>query len=84
MSQSLVNIPTVREKETCLTTSIGWSIPDWPKLLHLYSRLKPGKTILEWMQEFEIHTLGIDVRRFTSFGVIKVSSAFYSLDPRFY
>ena len=50
----------------------GRQVPDWPKLLHLYSRLKPGKSVLEWMQEYEIERLGIDVRRFTSFGVIKV------------
>lgn len=52
---------------------LGCQIPDWPKLLHLYSRLKPGKTVLEWMETYGIHELGIDVRRFTSFGVIKVS-----------
>ena len=46
--------------------------PDWPKLLHLYSRLKPGVTIWEWMQEFDVEDLGIDVRRFISFGVVKV------------
>jgi len=51
---------------------LGRSIPDWPKLLHLYSRLKPGKTVFEWMKEFNVEALGIDVRRFTSFGVIKV------------
>ncbi|CAK5277376.1 unnamed protein product, partial [Mycena citricolor] len=50
----------------------GSSIPEWPKLLHLYSRLKPGKTVTQWMQIYEIHKLGIDARRFTSFGVIKV------------
>ena len=47
-------------------------VPDWPKLLHLYSRLKPGVTVYEWMQEFDVEALGIDVRRFTSFGVVKV------------
>jgi len=47
-------------------------VPDWPKLLHLYSRLKSGKTIFEWVQEFKVEQLGIDVRRFTTFGVIKV------------
>ena len=52
--------------------SLGRRIPDWPKLLHLYSRLKPGKTIFEWMEAHSIEDLGIDVRRFTSFGVIKV------------
>ena len=43
-------------------------VPDWPKLLHLYSRLKPGVTILNWMEEHNVEELGIDVRRFTSFG----------------
>ena len=47
--------------------------PDWPKLLHLYSRLKPGTTVLEWMQEYDVQDLGVDVRRFVSFGVVKVS-----------
>ena len=51
---------------------LGKPIPDWPKLLHLYSRLKPGRTVFEWMESHEVHELGIDVRRFTSFGVIKV------------
>lgn len=50
----------------------GRTPPDWPKLLHLYSRLKPGKTVAEWMHEYEVHALDIDVRRFLSFGVIKV------------
>lgn len=27
---------------------------------------------VEWMQEFKVEQLGIDVRRFTTFGVIKV------------
>ncbi|KAJ7685309.1 nitrogen permease regulator 2-domain-containing protein [Mycena polygramma] len=60
-------------KEECgpYVTKPGCEIPDWPKLLHLYSRLKPGKTVLDWMETYEIHELGIDVRRFTSFGVIK-------------
>ncbi|KAJ7285989.1 nitrogen permease regulator 2-domain-containing protein [Mycena rebaudengoi] len=52
-------------------TKPGREIPDWPKLLHLYSRLKPGITILDWMETYKVYDLGIDVRRFTSFGVIK-------------
>ncbi|KAH9857108.1 NPR2-domain-containing protein [Lenzites betulinus] len=52
-------------------TKPGWVIPDWPKLLHLYSRFKAEKTVRDWIEEFEVHKLGIDVRRFTSFGVIK-------------
>ncbi|EDR14383.1 uncharacterized protein LACBIDRAFT_244738 [Laccaria bicolor S238N-H82] len=60
-------------KDECgpYVTKPGMEVPDWPKLLHLYSRLKSGKTIVEWMQEFKVEQLGIDVRRFTTFGVIK-------------
>ena len=47
-------------------------VPHWPKLLHLYSRFKPGKTVLEWMEEHDVVNVGVDVRRFTSFGVVKV------------
>ncbi|KAH9035540.1 nitrogen permease regulator 2-domain-containing protein [Lactarius pseudohatsudake] len=49
----------------------GRGIPDWPKLLHLYSRMRPGTTVFEWMQDHDVRSLGIDVRRFASFGVIK-------------
>ncbi|KAI1794580.1 NPR2-domain-containing protein [Ganoderma leucocontextum] len=60
-------------KEECgpYVTKPGWVIPDWPKLLHLYSRFRAGKTVRDWMEEYDVHKLGIDVRRFTSFGVIK-------------
>ncbi|KAJ3965968.1 nitrogen permease regulator 2-domain-containing protein, partial [Lentinula raphanica] len=60
-------------KEECgpYSTKSGFPIPDWPQLLHLYSRMKPGRTVLEWMKEYNVPELGIDVRRFTSFGVIK-------------
>jgi len=34
--------------------------------------MKPGKTVFEWMQDHDVRSLGIDVRRFASFGVIKV------------
>ncbi|KXN92240.1 hypothetical protein AN958_08693 [Leucoagaricus sp. SymC.cos] len=63
----------IHVKEECgpYVTKQGHSIPDWPKLLHLYSRMKPGKTMFEWKEEFEAEKLGIDIRRFTSFGVIK-------------
>jgi Nitrogen permease regulator 2 len=62
----------VREECGPYVTKQGHPIPDWPKLLRLYSRLKPGKTVLEWMESHSVHQLGIDIRRFTSFGVIKV------------
>ncbi|GLB34858.1 putative nitrogen permease regulator 2 [Lyophyllum shimeji] len=69
--QWLADESHVRDECGPYVTKPGHSIPDWPKLLRLYSRLKPGKTVLEWMQEHDVHNLGIDVRRFTSFGVIK-------------
>ncbi|KAI0082811.1 NPR2-domain-containing protein [Panus rudis PR-1116 ss-1] len=47
------------------------ALVDWPRLLYLYSRLKPGKTVFQWMQEYDVHKSGIDPRRFISFGVIK-------------
>lgn len=56
-----------------LNATLGRTIPDWPQLLHLYSRLKPGKTVLQWIQDYGIEEMDIDVRRFTSFGVIKVA-----------
>ncbi|KAF5389804.1 hypothetical protein D9757_003726 [Collybiopsis confluens] len=64
------HLPVARLART-LVRYLGFPIPDWPKLLHLYSRLKPGRTVLEWMEEYDVQKLGIDVRRFMSFGVIK-------------
>ena len=51
-------------------------IADWPELLHFYSRLKPGVTVFEWIKQYDTDTLGIDPRRFVSFGVIKVQESF--------
>ncbi|KAK7693728.1 hypothetical protein QCA50_003300 [Cerrena zonata] len=47
------------------------AVLDWPSMLHLYSRLKPGITVYQWMQEYDIYGKGVDVRRFISFGVVK-------------
>ncbi|KAG6814500.1 hypothetical protein H0H92_000025 [Tricholoma furcatifolium] len=69
--QWLADEAHVRDECGPYVTKMGHPMPDWPKLLRLYSRMKPGKTILEWMDEHNVHNLGIDVRRFTSFGVIK-------------
>jgi hypothetical protein len=49
----------------------GFPIPPFPTLLTLYSRLKLGKTLHVWIEENNIAELGIDVRRFITFGVIK-------------
>ncbi|TFY55198.1 hypothetical protein EVJ58_g8397, partial [Rhodofomes roseus] len=69
--QWLADETHVRDECGPYTTKPGQPIADWPKLLHLYSRLKPGKTVFEWMQEYDVQSYNIDVRRFTSFGVIK-------------
>ncbi|KAF8637350.1 hypothetical protein AX17_002849 [Amanita inopinata Kibby_2008] len=69
--QWLANESHVRDECGPYVTKPGKPIPDWPQLLYLYSRLKAEKTILEWMQMHNVSRLGIDVRRFISFGVIK-------------
>ena len=45
--------------------------PTWPTLLKLYSYLVPGLTIHEWIEKHKVLALGIDPRRFVSFGIIK-------------
>ncbi len=62
-----------RVRVSLLNATLARTIPDWPQLLHLYSRLKPGKTVLQWIQDYDVEEMDIDVRRFTSFGVIKVA-----------
>lgn len=52
-------------------TKRGHTLPTWPKLLSLYSSLRPNVTLNEWIEENEIDAIGIDVRRFVTFGVIK-------------
>ncbi len=54
-------------------------VSSWPDLLHLYSRLKAGITVYDWMQEHDVHRHGIDPRRFVSFGVIKVGHLFVNI-----
>jgi nitrogen permease regulator 2-like protein len=34
--------------------------------------MRPGKTVFEWMQDHDVRSPGIDVRKFASFGVLKV------------
>lgn len=45
--------------------------PSWPRLLRLYSKLLPGTTVHDWIEANDILSLGIDPRRFVSFGIIK-------------
>ncbi|TDL24839.1 NPR2-domain-containing protein [Rickenella mellea] len=69
--QWLADEANVREECGSYVTKPDREVPHWPQLLHLYSRLKQGKSIFEWMQEYDVEDLGVDPRRFTSFGVIK-------------
>ncbi|PFH54185.1 hypothetical protein AMATHDRAFT_135417 [Amanita thiersii Skay4041] len=70
--QWLANETHVRDECGPYVTRPGRKpMPDWPQLLHLYSRLRSGTTVFEWMQAHNVSKLGIDVRRFVSFGVIK-------------
>ncbi|RPD66360.1 NPR2-domain-containing protein [Lentinus tigrinus ALCF2SS1-7] len=69
--QWLADKDHIRDECGPYVTKPGSPIPDWPTLLHLYSRFRAGKTVRDWMEEYEVHKLNLDVRRFTSFGVIK-------------
>lgn len=44
---------------------------DRTKLIELYSGLRQGLTLRNWCIEHEVLLLGVDVRRFITFGVIK-------------
>ncbi|WVW82089.1 hypothetical protein I302_104094 [Kwoniella bestiolae CBS 10118] len=52
-------------------TRPGFPHPEWPVLLRLYSKLTAGVTIHQWIESNEVLSLGIDPRRFVSFGIIK-------------
>lgn len=66
----------IRNDLTDHFTLVDAMISEWPELLHLYSRLKPGITVYEWMERYDTHRHGIDTRRFVSFGVIKVGNVY--------
>lgn len=67
--------PVVRLECPTYVTRPGYTPPSYPTLLRLYSLLRQGLTLHEWIEENEaeidLDALGIDVRRFVSFGVIK-------------
>jgi hypothetical protein len=52
-------------------TRAGSKPPSWPTLLRLYSKLLPGTTVHQWIEANDVLALGIDPRRFVSFGIIK-------------
>ncbi|ORY26339.1 nitrogen permease regulator 2-domain-containing protein [Naematelia encephala] len=49
----------------------GGTTPSWPILLRLYSKLLPGVTVASWIESEDVLSLGVDPRRFVSFGIIK-------------
>ncbi|GJJ06083.1 hypothetical protein Clacol_000272 [Clathrus columnatus] len=69
--QWLADDPTVKEECGPYVTKPGYVIPSWSQLLYLYSHLNNGITVLSWEEEHNVRPLGIDVRRFITFGVIK-------------
>lgn len=52
-------------------TRPGFTVPSWPALLGLYSNLIPGVAVHDWIEANDVLDLGIDPRRFVSFGIIK-------------
>ncbi|EPQ32193.1 uncharacterized protein PFL1_00390 [Pseudozyma flocculosa PF-1] len=59
-----------RECATYVTRP-GYPLPSYPELLRLYSLLRPGKNLHDWIEDNDVDAKGIDVRRFVSFGVIQ-------------
>ncbi|CDW97206.1 hypothetical protein [Sporisorium scitamineum] len=52
-------------------TRPGYSPPSYPEILRLYSLLRAGTTLHDWIEDNDIDAKGIDVRRFVSFGVLQ-------------
>ncbi|SNX81591.1 related to NPR2 - nitrogen permease regulator [Melanopsichium pennsylvanicum] len=59
-----------RECATYVTRP-GYPTPSYPEILRLYSLLRAGTTLHDWIEDNDIDNKGIDVRRFVSFGVIQ-------------
>ncbi|KAI8093850.1 nitrogen permease regulator 2 [Halteromyces radiatus] len=49
----------------------GATVPLLSRVFALYSGLQYGISVKDWMEENQLNTLPIDIRRFISFGVIK-------------
>lgn len=63
--------PTLQTECGPYVTRPGHTIPPWPTLLALYTALRPGVTLDQWVEDREAEDMGIDVRRFITFGIIK-------------
>ncbi|WVF70775.1 hypothetical protein IAT40_005569 [Kwoniella sp. CBS 6097] len=67
----LASDETIMSECSSYVTRQAFPLPEWPTLLKLYSKLTPGVTIHDWIESNEVLSLGIDPRRFVSFGIIK-------------
>ncbi|CAO1621501.1 unnamed protein product [Parajaminaea phylloscopi] len=63
--------PGIQAECGAYVTRPGYTIPAWPVLLSLYTALRPGVVIDQWIEDRNVDSLGIDARRFITFGVIK-------------
>jgi hypothetical protein len=63
--------PTIIAECGPYVTRPAYPRASWPALLRLYSKLLPGVTVHEWIERNNILAMGIDPRRFVSFGIIK-------------
>ncbi|PWN31103.1 NPR2-domain-containing protein [Jaminaea rosea] len=63
--------PSIQAECGPYVTRPGHAVPAWPTLLALYTALRPGMQLERWIEERQVEALGIDVRRFVTFGVIK-------------
>lgn len=52
-------------------TRPGYPTPSYPEVLRLYSLLRAGTTLHDWIEDNDIDSKGIDVRRFVTFGVLQ-------------
>ncbi|KAK4686544.1 nitrogen permease regulator 2, partial [Tremellales sp. Uapishka_1] len=62
---------TVIQECGAYVTRPGFAVQSWPILAKLYSHLLPGTTVHQWVEANGILAMGIDPRRFVSFGIIK-------------
>lgn len=67
----LADDPSIQAECGAYVTRPGYAIPSWPALLDLYTALRPGWTLDEWIEDRGPEEIGIDARRFVTFGIIK-------------
>ncbi|CAG8548219.1 17561_t:CDS:2 [Rhizophagus irregularis] len=67
----IIEDETVQSECLSYVKKPGTTPPSFAKLFSLYCSLKHGSTLKEWVQDNQVESLNIDIRRFISFGVIK-------------